>query len=179
MILLNGIAEANGCSAYRNNWIGNMELIGNDTSLIICKNLYEYLRTTIERLVKYRKGRGRAYLNAFRVGCATRLSERLITQRKEMENSGIAGSGDALSTPAIVVRSMFEKSAEAIAHYLNQQGVEVTTRSAFQGSSELGFNSGYEVGDKISLHEQVQASDSIKKLGYDCAARTLRERPPH
>ena len=165
MLLLCGIAEANGCQAFRNDYSGKMKLIGSHASLIVCQHMYEYLSKTIERRAKYRQGRGRAYLNAFRVGCATRLSQRLEEQRAEIENNGIAGNSETPQTPAIVVRSMFEKSEAAVAEYLKQQGVEIKTKSA-QLSSELGFDSGYKVGDKISLNKQIQSqtSTSMKRL---------------
>lgn len=166
MILLSGIAEANGCNAMRNSYTGSMFLVGNSTNLIVCTHLYEYLSQAIERRAKYRKGNGRglAYLNAFRVGCATRLRQRLLEQKQEMEESGIPGVGDGAATPGIVVRSMFEKNQQAIADYLENLGAKVKTRTGSQISSEAGFNTGYEVGDKISLHKQVQPEGDIKKL---------------
>ncbi len=163
MLLLGGIAEANGCQAFRNNYNGNMRLIGSYASLIVCQNMYEYLSKTIEQRAKYRQGRGRAYLNAFRVGCATRLSQRLAEQRSEIENNGIAGNSETPQTPAIVVRSMFEKSEAAVAEYLKRQGFKIKTKSA-QLSSESGFNSGYKAGDQISLNKQIPRSDHMKRL---------------
>ena len=47
MLLLGGIAEANGCQAFRNNYNGNMRLIGSHASLIVCQNMYEYLSKTL------------------------------------------------------------------------------------------------------------------------------------
>jgi hypothetical protein len=166
MILLSGIAEANGCNAMRNTYTGNMFLLGTSTNLIVCKHLYEYLSHAIERRAKYRKGSGRglAYLNAFRVGCATRLRQRLLEQKQEMEESGIPGAADVAATPAIVVRSMFEKNQQAIADYLQSLGAKVKTRTGSQISSEAGFNTGYEVGDRISLHKQVQPEEEQKQL---------------
>lgn len=164
MILLTGIAQGNGCEALRNNYTGMMTVVGTPTSLMVCQQLYDYLSKTIERRAKYRKGRGRAYLNAFRVGCATRLSERLIAQREQMEESGIAGEGDIPPTPALVVRSMFEKNQQAINHYFEQQGIHVKTRDISEVSSELGYYSGYQVGDQISLNQQVRSSESVKRL---------------
>lgn len=166
MILLSGIAEANGCNAMRNSYTGSMFLVGTSTNLIVCTHLYEYLSQAIERRAKYRKGNGRglAYLNAFRVGCATRLRQRLLEQKQEMEESGIPGVGDGAATPGIVVRSMFEKNQQAIADYLENLGAKVKTRTGSQISSEAGFNTGYEVGDKISLHKQVQPQGDMKKL---------------
>lgn len=166
MILLSGIAEANCCNAMRNNYTGSMFLVGSSTNLIVCSHLYEYLSSAIERRAKYRKGNGRglAYLNAFRVGCATRLRQRLLEQKEEMERSGIPGEGNAAATPGIVVRSMFEKSQQAIADYLTSKGAKVKTRSGAQISSDAGFNSGYEVGDRISLNKQMQSEKEQKQL---------------
>ena len=87
-----------------------------------------------------------------------------MEQKQEMEESGIPGSGDAAATPGIVVRSMFEKNQQAIADYLEGRGAKVKTRSGSQVSSAAGFNSRYEVGDKISLHKQVQPQGDIKQL---------------
>ena len=172
IILLDGIAEANGWQSFRSNYTGNMILIGNRGSLIVCQHLYEYLSKTIERRAKYRKGRGRAYLNAFRVGCATRLSERLLLQRQEMEQSGISGNSSTPATSAIVVRSMFAKSAEAIEQYLRSQGIKVKEQSC-QTSSKLGFQSGYQVGDKISLDQQVQSAErTVPQLPYNWLAQS-------
>ncbi|MGL5063404.1 MAG: DUF7168 domain-containing protein, partial [Microcoleus sp.] len=140
--------------------------VGTSTNLIVCTHLYEYLNSAIERRAKYRKGNGRglAYLNAFRVGCATRLRQRLLEQKQEMERSGIPGEGNAAATPGIVVRSMFEKSQQAIADYLASKGAKVKTRSGSQISSDAGFNSGYEVGDRISLNKQVHQQGEMKQL---------------
>jgi hypothetical protein len=87
-----------------------------------------------------------------------------LEQKQQMEESGIPGSGDAAATPGIVVRSMFEKNQQAIADYLEGRGVKVRTRTDSQVSSAAGFNSGYEVGDKISLHKQVQPQGDMKQL---------------
>jgi len=164
IILLSGIADANSCDAMRNNYTGNMFLVGSSTNLIVCQHLYQYLTQAIERQAKSCQGKGRAYLNAFRVGCATRLRQRLLTQKEEMKQSGIAGNGETPATPAIVVRSMFERNQDAIADYLRQRGIKVKVRSASGVSSEEGFYLGYEVAEKISLHQQINSDNSRKTL---------------
>ena len=80
-----------------------------------------------------------------------------------MENNGIAGNSETPQTEAIVVRSMFEKSEAAVAEYLKRQGFRIKTKSA-QFSSESGFDSGYKVGDQISLNKQVQSASDTKRL---------------
>lgn len=163
MLLISGIAEANCCEAMRNSYTGNVFLVGTDTNLIVCQHLYEYLQQAIERRARYRKGKGRAYLNAFRVGCATRLKERLLAQKAEMENTGIPGSNETPATPAIVVRSMYEKNQAMIYQYLQQQGFKIKTRNTAI-SNESGFDSGYKAGDRITLYKQERSGDNIKKL---------------
>jgi len=59
---------------------------------------------------------------------------------------------------------MFEKNQQAIAKYLETLGGKVKTRTGSQISSEAGFNTGYEVGDKISLHKQVKPQGDMKQL---------------
>jgi len=63
-----------------------------------------------------------------------------------------------------VVRSMFEKNQQAIAKYLETLGGKVKKRTGSEISSEAGFNTGYEVGDQISLHKQVQQQGEFKQL---------------
>jgi hypothetical protein len=164
IILLSGIADANNCDAMRNNYTGNMFLVGSSTNLIVCQHLYQYLTQAIQRQAQSFQGKGRAYLNAFRVGCATRLRQRLLRQKEDMKQSGIAGNGETPTTPAIVVRSMFERNKHAIEDYLRQRGVKVKIRSASQVSSEEGFYVGYETGGKISLNQQMTSEKYSKTL---------------
>ena len=56
-----------------------------------------------------------------------------------------------------------EKSEAAVAEYLKRQGFRIKTKSA-QLSSDSGFDSGYQVGDQISLNKQVQSASEIKRL---------------
>lgn len=164
MILLSGIAEANGCEALRRNYTGSTFLLGTPTNLMVCHQLYDYLTSAIERQANVRKGKGRAYLNGFRVGCATRVSQRLMAQRQELESLGIQDTEETPMTPAIVVRSMFDHHKQMIADYLQQQGVKVKTRALASVSSEAGYNSGYQVGDQINLHQQVRSSQGREQL---------------
>lgn len=164
MLVLAGIATANGCEAMRSTYSGKMRLVGTITNITVSQYLYDYLIKTVERLAKRHKGKGRAFLNAFRVGCATRLRQRLEQRRIEMEEEGIAGNSESQPTPAIVVRSMFDKNALAIEDYLTQEGVKIKTQKIARISSEHGFSSGYIAGDKISLDRQMQSGSSVKHL---------------
>lgn len=164
MLILAGIATANGCRAMRSKSNGNMTLIGMQTNITVSQRLYEYLTKAVERLAKRHKGKGRAFLHAFRVGCATRLRHRLEQLRRDMEEEGIAGNSESIATPAIVVRSMFEKNDLAIEEYLNNEGFKVKTQRAEKISSEQGYFSGYQAGDRINIHQQKDTRKTVKHL---------------
>ena len=129
-----------------------MRLVGTKTNIIVSQYLYQYLTTVVEKLVKQHRGKGRSFISAFRVGCATRLRQRLENRRKQMEEKGLTDDCSHQSTSALVVRSMFEKNTLAIETYLQQEGVKCKTQKSAEISSDLGFSFGYIAGDKISLN---------------------------
>ncbi|MDJ0556214.1 MAG: DUF2786 domain-containing protein [Microcoleaceae cyanobacterium MO_207.B10] len=152
MWILAGIASANGCQAMRSTYTGEMRLVGTETNIMVSKYLYQYLTTVVDKLVKQHRGKGRSFIHGFRVGCATRLRQRLENRRKQMEEKGLVDDSSDESTSAIVVRSMFEKNTLAIERYLQQEGVKCKTQKSAEISSDLGFSFGYIAGDKISLN---------------------------
>jgi len=168
MWILAGIARANGCQAMRSTKTGEMRLVGTETNITVSQSVYEYLIAVVNKLVKQHKGKGRAFINAFRVGCATRLRQRLEERRKNMETKGILGDGnDDNSKSAIVVRSMFEKHNLAIQAYLKQEGVKCKTQKSTVVNSDLGFSFGYIAGEKISLNylnQDLHKDKFIKQL---------------
>jgi len=169
MWILAGIANANGCQAMRSTYSGEMRVVGAETNITVSKSMYEYLTAVVDRLVKQHRGKGRAFINAFRVGCATRLRQRLEQRRKYMEQKGIAGNNDdnSKSASAIVVRSMFEKHTLAIQRYLKQEGVKCKTQKSTAVNSDLGFSFGYIAGEKVSLNywnQNLHKDKFIKQL---------------
>lgn len=157
MLLLAGVASANGCQAMRHKQTGKMRLVGKQTSIIVSCNLYNYLVATINRLAREQKGKGRSFIYAFKLGCATRLRQRLEILRYEMEQKGLSDLEKSQVTPAIVLRSMFTQNQSEIEAYLIMKGTQIKLRNSFEIKSNLGFNSGYVAGDKISLQEQINA----------------------
>ena len=169
MWILAGIANANGCQAMRSTYSGEMRVVGTETNIAVSKSLYEYLTAIVDKLVKQHRGKGRVFINAFRVGCATRLRQRLEQRRKYMEEKGIAANDDydSISASAIVVRSMFEKHALAIQAYLKQEGVKCKTQKSTKVNSDLGFSFGYIAGEKVSLNywnQNLHKDKFIKQL---------------
>ena len=169
MWILAGIANANGCQAMRSTYSGEMRIVRTETNITVSRSLYEYLTAVVDKLVKQHRGKGRVFINAFRVGCATRLRQRLEQRRKYMEEKGIASNGDddSKSASAIVVRSMFEKHTLAIQVYLKQEGVKCKTQKSSKVNSDLGFSFGYIAGEKVRLNywnQNLHQDKFIKKV---------------
>ena len=167
MWILAGIANANGCQAMRSIYTGEIRLVGAKTNITVSQLIYEYLTTVVDKLVKQHKGKGRTFINAFRVGCATRLRQRLEERRKNMEAKGIAANANYNSKSVIVVRSMFEKHTLAIQAYLKQEGIKCKTQKSTEVNNDLGFSFGYIAGEKISLNslnQNLHKEKFIKQL---------------
>lgn len=160
MTLLQGIAHVNGCTSFYTN-CKNIMLVGYPASCVIVHNLYNYLSQTIERLAAEHKGKGRSFLNAFKVGCATRLLERLAEKRKEMESVGIPGDKDSAPTSAIVVKSMFQKTDMLAKAYFASKRMR-TVQAKFGDTN--GYNSGYDSANQIGLNDQLKNQRPTKQL---------------
>ena len=176
LTLSHGVAIANSCKSLKWNYRGKgakLVFYGNKTNTMICQHLYEYLVGAIQNSSKEHKGKGTSYLNSFKVGCANRLAHRLIEKRNKMKESGVTGTSDTPSVPAIVVRSMFEKQEGAVNEYVKNIGMPIKLVSTLKESDLLdtkkrsAMSEGYKAADKINLHQQINPSNSreLKRLG--------------
>lgn len=69
------LARINGCYAYGN---GTIRVVGTADRCGHVRQMFTYLAHEIERLaLVHAMGRGKAYANAWRVGCVSRLIERV------------------------------------------------------------------------------------------------------
>ncbi|HEY9644050.1 MAG TPA: hypothetical protein V6C57_26395, partial [Coleofasciculaceae cyanobacterium] len=147
-----------------------MVITGKDHNILITIHLYEYLVETVERLADQacavEKQKYRAYIqsfdpnwgtplpqpswiawrNDFKRGAAMRLRQRLAEQRKNVESQGIstpdAEQGMQQNVSALACREMYKRNDQAIALYLRQQGVRLTTTRTTRNSGSGGYASG-------------------------------------
>lgn len=167
MRLLDGIAEANACYAFfrpyytEKKTIG-LTVIGEEFRVKLVQDFYEYLLKTIEREVKNHKGKGKEFINSFRVACATRIATRLRDRRKRMEAEGIPSENLTENIAAIVVRNNFTKAEEAISIYKENNGLKIKVKK-----TKIKINDGYyfgrNAGDRIGIDDQIKGSISTPK----------------
>ena len=76
-------------------------LVGREENVVSCRIMFDYLRTTTERLAREYAGPGRALSNeamSFKKGCAARVGSRLLTRHREALAAQRAASECAAKT---------------------------------------------------------------------------------
>jgi hypothetical protein len=92
--LLHSVAHAFGCRTLLSRqhvWNGpiqrSMKLVGSAEDIAVATATYQYLKQAIDRMVSlHASGNGRSYVNAYRIGMAERIGDRLRSQARATRN---------------------------------------------------------------------------------------------
>jgi hypothetical protein len=165
--LASGIARANGCRMY---WSGPaVRVIGTPSRVAAVRTLYAWLSREVDRLGREAaRGQGRAWGNAWRVGCASRLSERLAEAARvgaaEAKAKAI-GSGVALvRVESALARIGVAGERERVAAWQKAHLKLYAGRSTSIGSGS-GYNAGRAAGDRIRLTGHAALGRGAGRLG--------------
>lgn len=150
--LFHVVAETHFCYVYRSSREGKYILTGTETNRRAVVILMAYLEAVIEdcarQALKEYTGweHGKTYINSFRLGMVSRISERLRAEQyriiKEAEGPG----------KDIVVANPYEVSKKRNVAYVRSNGVRLTSRSARSNTgSGAGYRKGAEQGSRIGL----------------------------
>ncbi|MHC5862132.1 DUF2786 domain-containing protein [Nostoc sp.] len=156
-ILLSGVCWGNYCCAITRHYHSGSKMIilGRKVNIVSTRIQFEYLEQTIERLAKQAVG-DRAFRNAFKLGAANRLVNRILENREQQKNGGIAGTAESVAVPAIIVQALYEKLESELEAYLNN--VKVKQMALPSCGSKDGYFSGISAADSVSLNRQVNSS---------------------
>ncbi|MCC5617371.1 DUF2786 domain-containing protein [Nostoc sp. CHAB 5836] len=156
-ILLTGVCWGNYCSAFtrRSRNGSKMIILGRKVNIISTRIQFEYLEQTITRLACKTQG-DRAFKNAFKLGAANRLISRIIENREQQKNEGIAGNSESVAVPAIIVRALYSKLESELEAYLKKMKLKSFAKPSI--SSLDGYFSGVSAADSVSLDRQVNSS---------------------
>lgn len=102
--LLHAVARVNFCRCVK--WEGSkrVALVGASHNIYVTRQIYEYLAATVSRLAdsewrQHTAHNSRAWKNAFRMGCVSRIGERLREQHQadivELKGSELVVTADA------------------------------------------------------------------------------------
>ncbi|HET9061727.1 MAG TPA: hypothetical protein VFO62_00425, partial [Candidatus Binatia bacterium] len=151
--LARGIADANGCRIYWDPGHGGtlLRVIGTPSRVAAVRQLYSWLAAEIDRLgSEAASGKGRSYGRSWRVGCASRVSERLADAakagRKEAERTALhSGASIVRVSAALATLDEARDDADRIAKTLGLR----TTRAAPPRAD--GYHDGRKAGERIRL----------------------------
>lgn len=158
-ILITGVSRSNYCDAILVTAKGMqaVKLIGRSTNASIATSMYEYLAKTIDRLALQADG-NRGYKNSFRLGCASRIAQRLLDQMEAQRKDGVAGTSTTDGVSAIVVKAMTDKLLAEVKDYMRSNYPRMRSANRATVSSSDGFAAGKAAGDRVSLNKQVGGS---------------------
>jgi len=165
--LLQAIAKAHFCQIYLSH--GYREtchvLVGKPTNVSAVKIVYGFLSDVVEteakEALKHYKGfeHGKKYLNAFRLGMASRIAERLKQEMNLIQQDHVKAIGES-DSKSIVVKNIYDEAQKEIKEYYATVGIKLRA-SSYSGvvGSGAGFSKGYEAAGNVPLH----SSPSLKQ----------------
>ena len=146
-ILLGAVSEASFIKIIhkKNNYVGQMVMIGKSVNILTAKNLYNFLSQTIEELTEeyqyeiFNK-------EDFKLGIAQRVYERL----QYLQQSNIITSDER----AIVISEQANCKKEND-DYIKYKYGEVKTKRIKKSLDEYSYAIGRQAGENISLNKQI------------------------
>lgn len=103
-VLLTALAKLHGCLAYRD--AGKLKLVGRPARVAEVAYLYRWLVAEVERLARARRGRGRAWLNAYRHGAVVAILAAVREAHRAAEAGARAEAGADASRALVVARAV-------------------------------------------------------------------------
>lgn len=168
MAIVRGVAASTGCHTY---WLGaEPALFGRTSAVATARYLCLYLYGEVDRLTAAEaRGHGRAYANAYRIGCAQRIAQRLVAAAGDRaaamrraaaqghalppvpgEAPADAGGGALMVTTAVL--AVIDRDRHEVAAAWAKRSAGFTRGPAIGAvSSRDGYMAGREAGNRASL----------------------------
>lgn len=180
-VILNELAYINACQLFWYHKIGYVEwhMIGREHRLDQIVFLYDYLESAMKRIViaeqtnarRQKLSLGKAYWNAFRVGVAQNIAQRLRSDFENRMQEGINNQADENTSvaggsivSALVVQNWYKEETQTVKTYLEQQKYSLRSSKGCFLRSATGYDAGQKAGSGISLNRQIQKSSSSRLL---------------
>ncbi len=150
------LARYNFCSPYT--FGSNLVFVGRATNVAVTREMFTYIAPQVERLavdVWQSSGRftgvhGRTWNTNFYRGITFRIGERLVAERKKLEQQPVATGEPGM---ALAIRNLLAMTKKENESYLAQHVGKLRSRSTGGGRySESGYTAGARAGDRVNLH---------------------------
>lgn len=163
------IAEANGCSSYWERTKDGLflRLIGTPSRVAGVRQLYTWLATEIDRLgTAAATGKGQSYGRAWRIGCASRVGERLKEAarlgREEARQQAIGAGASIVRVNAAL--ATLDAAAADTARVVRSLGLRNTYSAPVRVD---GYKDGRQAGDRIKLSGHAALGRGTDRLRGD------------
>ncbi|NES87283.1 MAG: hypothetical protein F6K10_41505 [Moorea sp. SIO2B7] len=167
-ILLSSLAYLNACQLFWRNQSGFVEwhMIGREHRLDQVVLLYDYLEEAITRLVTTQQkiarqegfSKGRAYWNAFRVGIANNIYQRLKADFEIRMHQGIKVDNNQESVSALVVQNWHIEENNAVSAFVAAKNYSFVRGRNYCITSVAGYYDGHNAGNTVSINQQIKPS---------------------
>lgn len=149
-----GVALFNFCVAYeaRLDGISATVLYGRIANVITGKLQWEYLVDVVEKLAVESGFQGLSAKNAFRMGCAVRIANRMRLLIEDQERSGICFEGDSVS--ALALQTLHRKMEDEKKQLIKELG-DAPSKKAGTYSDRNAYAEGLMADDSIGLGKQL------------------------
>lgn len=178
-MLASGLARSMGCRMYYGNRYDSGKrqrtymVVGQPSKVATIRYMYSYLCSDIERLVDFayreevlecRKSEveapsARSWKNAFRLGAATTIYNRLVEQRQETHKA--AAKVEADCTALAVVKT----AEEAVEVFVSSRVGKLRKGQGAQHSSGSGYGAGSRAGKNVGLGGGAALGAGTRQIG--------------
>lgn len=155
--LVHGIAKAFYCRACRTLGGYKVRIVGKLSDVQAVSYMAAYLIGEIERLAKAESGKGKRWINSFKVGAICTIIERLNEQKKSQDEYVTTGSGEK----ALALRN----DAVALNRYFKQLFPKTIKSGRASATSTGGFQAGQQAGRAIGLGGGKGLVAQARRLG--------------
>lgn len=147
-ILIQAIVAVNGCMVFVSHGTqSRFKIVGKKTNIDIVVELFERLSESVEYHCRknQKKGAGKSWANAFKLGFVTRISERLKEGLEEAKN-------ECTETAIVKLNSDMIKTQEYV-----DSNMKLGKRSNYcsQYYSASAFYAGYAAGNSVNINNKL------------------------
>lgn len=159
------LCEVNDCRPWTNTtyeggeWARTVFVIGRDSDAQTIQYMHRYLVTEIDRLSKDHKGKGRTWLNNFRLGAVAEIGKRLKEKRqydrkalKQGAEEQVQAGGDAQALVKVEnALARLQERDEMVDSWMKFNKIKYSSGGSGGAHDEGAFATGRDAGAGVSL----------------------------
>lgn len=140
-------------------WNTRHTLIGESANIAIAASMAQRFVEIGESLAATKAGMGRSFIDSFKKGYASRMSERFKARKAEAKTQTVQNSAGS----ALVLADQYEKAEAKISQYMEDQGIKLASKTISTGSRS-GYHAGRSAAENIAMGGALSGGVTQKRL---------------